>query len=88
MICWGVTVKKKTVFLITVALKSLFLNMKPITPQSDKVTNFVNTNTQRYLQQQGKYHTTHNLDIKSHTIEHFIQKFKTKINKYLTKNKS
>ena len=50
---WRVPLKDKTTTSITTALKPLFLNRKPITLQSDKDTEFVNSTVQRYLKQQG-----------------------------------
>lgn len=84
---WSVPLKDKTGSSITAALKSLFLNRKPITLQSDKGTEFVNTTVQRYLKQQGiNYHTTHNPDIKGAIIERFNRTLKTKMYRYFTKN--
>jgi transposase InsO family protein len=50
---WSVPLKDKTASSITAALKSLFQNRKPISIQSDKGTEFVNTAVQRFLKQQG-----------------------------------
>jgi transposase InsO family protein len=50
---WSVTLKDKTASSITAALKSLFQNRKPVSIQSDKGTEFVNTAVQRFLKQQG-----------------------------------
>jgi len=46
---WSVRLKAKTGTSITTALKSLFQIRKPITIQSDKSTEFVNSNVQQYL---------------------------------------
>jgi transposase InsO family protein len=60
---WSVTLKDKNATLITAALKSSFHNRKPISIQSDKGTDFVNTSVQRYLKHQGvNFHTSHNPD--------------------------
>ena len=84
---WSVPLKDKTANSVTTALKSLFLNRKPITLQSDKGTEFVNSAVQRYLKQQGvNFHTTHNPDIKGAIIERFNRTLKTKMYKYFTKN--
>jgi transposase InsO family protein len=57
---------------ITLALKSLFQDRKPITIQSDKGTEFVNVTVQQYLKRQGvNFHTNHNPDIKGAVIERF-----------------
>jgi transposase InsO family protein len=50
---WSVTLKDKTGTSITTTLKSLFQNRKPITIQSDKGTEFVNSSVQQYLKRQG-----------------------------------
>ena len=58
---WSVPLKDKTGTSITIALKSLFQSRKPITLQSDKGAEFVNTTLQKYLKSQGvDFHTTHN----------------------------
>jgi len=46
---WSVVLKDKTGTSITRALKPLFQNRKPITKQSDKGTEFVNSIVQQYL---------------------------------------
>ena len=69
---WSVTLKDKTAYSITSALKYLFQNSKPITIQSDNGTEFVNTTVQQYLKLQGvNIHTTHNPDIKGAVIERY-----------------
>ena len=79
--------KDKTGNSITTALKSLFQNRKPITIQSDKGTEFVNSSVQQYLKRQGvSFHTTHNPDIKGAIIERFNRTLKTRMYKYFTKN--
>ena len=79
-------VKDKTGTSITTALKSLFKNRKPITIQSDKGTEFVNSSVQQYLKHQGvSFHTTHNPDIKGAIIELFNRTLKTRMFKYFTK---
>jgi hypothetical protein len=84
---WSVPLKDKTGTSIMTALKSLFQNRKPITLQSDKGTEFVNTNVQQFLKRQGvDFHTTHNPDIKGAVIERFNRTLKTKMFKYFTKN--
>jgi transposase InsO family protein len=70
-----VPLKDKTGTSIMTALKFLFQNRKPITLQSDKGTDFVNTNVQQFLKRQGvDFHTTHNPDIKGAVIERFNKK--------------
>jgi transposase InsO family protein len=82
-----VPLKDKTVTSITTALKSLFQNRKPITIQSDKGTEFVNSTAQQYLKRQGvSFHTTHNPDIKGAIIVRFNRTLKTRMYKYYTKN--
>jgi hypothetical protein len=82
---WSVPLKDKTGNSITAALKSLFKDRKPITIQSDKGTEFVNTTVQRYLKKQGvQFHTTHNPDIKGAVIERFNRTLKTKMYRYFT----
>jgi hypothetical protein len=67
-------------------LKSLFQNRKPITLQSGKCTEFVNTCVQQYLKRQGvNFHTTHNPDIKGEVIERINRTLKTKMFKFFTK---
>ena len=84
---WRVSLKDKTGTSITTALKSLFQNRKPITIQSDKGTEFVNSSVQQYLKRQGvSFHTTHNPDIKGAIIERFNRTLKTRMYKYFTKN--
>jgi transposase InsO family protein len=59
-------------------LKSLFQNRKPLTLQSDKGTEFVNTKVQQFLKRQGiDFRTTHNPDIKGAVIERFNRTLKT-----------
>ena len=83
---WSVQLKDKTATLITTALNSLFLNRKPIALQVDKGTEFVNSNVQQYLKQQGvNFRTTHNPDIKGAIIERFNKTLKTEMYKYFTK---
>jgi transposase InsO family protein len=56
---WRVPLKDKTGTSIMTTLKPLFENRKPITLQSDKGTEFVNTNVQQFLKLQGvDFHTT------------------------------
>jgi hypothetical protein len=50
---WGVPLKDKTSGSITKALTFLFQNRKPISIQSVKGTEFVNTAVRRYLKHQG-----------------------------------
>ena len=84
---WSVPLQDKTGTSITTALKSLFKNRKPITIQSDKGTEFVNSSVQQYLKRQGvSFHTTHNPDIKGAIIERFNRTLKTRMFKYFTKN--
>ena len=84
---WSVPVKDKTGTSITTALKSLFQNRKPITIQSDKGTELVNSSVQQYLKRQGvSFHTTHNPDIQGAIIERFNRTLKTRMFKYFTKN--
>ena len=78
--------KDKTGTSITSALKSLFLDRKPITVQSDKGTEFVNITVKQYPKRQGiNFHTTHNPDIKGAVIESFNKSLKTRMFKYFTK---
>ena len=84
---WSVPLKDKTASSITAALKSLFQNRKPISIQSDKGTEFVNSTVQRYLKNQGvDFHTTHNPDIKGAIIERFNRTLKSKMYRYFTGN--
>ena len=86
---WSVPLKDKTGKSIAAALTTLFQNRKPTTIQSDKGTEFVNATVQQYLKRQGvDFHTTHNPDIKGAVIERFNRTLKTKMYKYLTKNKT
>jgi len=72
--------KDKTDTSITSALKSLFQNRKPITIQSNKGIDFVNTNVQQYLTRQGvNFHRTHNPDIKGAVIERFNKSLRTRM---------
>ena len=83
---WSVPLKDKTGTSITTALKSLFKNRKPITIQSDKGTEFVNSSVQQYLICQGvSFHTNHNPDVKGAIIERFNRTLKTRMHKYFTK---
>jgi transposase InsO family protein len=83
---WSIPLKDKTGNSVTTALKSLFKDRKPITIQSDKGTEFVNTTVQLYLKQQGvQFHTTHNPDIKGAVIERFNRTLKTKMYRYFTR---
>ena len=50
---WSVPLKDKTANSITTAVKSLFLNRKPIIIQSNKGIEFDITTVQRYLKHQG-----------------------------------
>ena len=78
--------KDKTGASITTALKSFFQNRKPITMQTDKGTEFVNSTVQQYLKRQGvSFHTTHNPDIKGAIIERFNRTLKTRMYKYFAK---
>ena len=62
--------KDKTSTSIKAAFKYLFRVRKPISVQSDKGTEFLNTIVLRYLKiQDVNFHTTHNLDIKGAIIE-------------------
>ena len=74
---WSVPLKDKTATSITTALESLFLNRKPITLQSDKGNEFVNSAVRRYLE----------LTIQTNgaIIERFNRTLKTKMYKYFTK---
>jgi hypothetical protein len=84
---WSVPLKDKTGTSIKAALNYLFRDRKPITIQSDKGTEFVNTTVRRYLKSQDvNFHTTHNPDIKGAIIERFNRTLKTKMFKYFTKN--
>src|SRR5215469_6570737 len=84
---WSVPLKDKTANSITTALKSLFQKRKPISIQSDKGTEFVNSTVQRYLKNQGvNFHTTHNPDIKGAIIERFNRTLKSKMYRYFTGN--
>jgi hypothetical protein len=79
--------KDKTGKSIAAALTTLFENRKPITMQSDKGTEFVNTTVQQYLKLQGvDFHTTHNPNIKENVIERFNRTVKTKMYKYFSRN--
>jgi transposase InsO family protein len=83
---WNIPLKDKTGSSVSAALKSLFRHVKPITLQSGKGTEFVNTTFHRYLKSHGvSFHTTHNLDIKSAIIERYNQSLKTRMYKYFTK---
>jgi transposase InsO family protein len=84
---WSVPLKDKTAGTITTPLNCLFQNRKPISIQSNKGTEFVNTALQRYLKHQGvNFHTTHNPDIKGAVIEPFNRTLKSKMYKYFTTN--
>jgi transposase InsO family protein len=84
---WNIPLKDNTACSITAFLKFLFQNRKPITIQSDKGTEFVNTTVQRYLKQKGMhFHTTHNPDIKGAVIERFNRTLKSKMYRYFTRN--
>jgi len=84
---WSVPLKDKTSTSIKAALKYLFRDRKPITIQSVKGTEFVNTTVRRYLKSQDvNFHTTHNPDIKGAVIEGFNRTLKTKMFKHFTKN--
>jgi transposase InsO family protein len=84
---WSVPLKDKTGNSITSAVKSLFQNRKPITIESDKGTEFVNTTVQQYLKRQGvNFHMIHNPDIMGAVIERFNKSLKTRMYKYFTKN--
>jgi transposase InsO family protein len=84
---WSMPMKDKTGTSIMTSLKSLFQNRKPITLQSDRGTEFVNTNVEQFFKFKGAdFHTTHNPDIKGAVIERFNRTLKTKIFKYFTKN--
>jgi hypothetical protein len=84
---WSIPFKDKTGSSVTAASKSLFRHRKPITLQSDKGTQFVNTIVQRYLKSQGVgYHTTHNPDIKAAIIGKYNRSLKTRMYKYFAKN--
>jgi len=50
---WSITLKDKTCTSITTELKFLFRDRKPITIQSDKVTEFVNANVQQCFKRQA-----------------------------------
>ena len=55
---WSVPLKDKTGTSIKAAIKYLFRNRKPVTIQSDKGTEFVNTTVRRYLKSQDvNFHT-------------------------------
>jgi hypothetical protein len=67
---WSIPLKDKTWSSVTAALKSLFRHRIPITVQSDKGTELVNTTVQKYLKsQEVSSHTTRNPDIKAAIIE-------------------
>jgi transposase InsO family protein len=84
---WSVPLKDKTGASVTTALKHLFKHRKPLTLQSDKGTEFLNSTVQRFLKLQGvRFHTTHNPDIKGAIIERFNRSLKTKMYKYFTKS--
>jgi len=84
---WSVPLKNKRGTSITTQLKYLFRDRKPITIQSDKGTEFVNSTVQQYLKRQDvNFHTNHNPDIKGAIIERFKRTLKTKMYKILTKN--
>ena len=84
---WSVPLKEKTGTSIKTALKVLFRDRKPLTIQSDKITEIVNATVQLYPKRQGvSFHTTHNPDIKGAIIESFNGTLKTKMYKYFTKN--
>ena len=82
-----VPLKNKTASSITSALKSLFQNRKPITIQSVKGTEFVNSTVQLYLKRQGvSFQTTDNPDIKDAIVELFNSTLKETLYKYFTMN--
>ena len=84
---WSVPLMYKTATSIIAALKSLFQNIKPISIQSDKSTEFVDATVQQYLKRQGvSFHITHNPDIKGAIVERFQRNLKTRMYKYFTKN--
>jgi len=84
---WSLLLKDKPGTSNTLALKFLFQNIKPITIQSDKGTEFVNANVQQYLKRQRvNFHTTHNPDIKGAVIERFNKSLKTRMYKYFIKH--
>jgi transposase len=70
-------VKDNTGISITSALKSLYQNRKPITIQSEKGSEFVNTSVRQYLKRQGvKFQKTHNSDIEGGVTESFNKSLK------------
>lgn len=71
---------------VATALEPLFKQIKPLTLQSDKGTEFLNVTVQRFLKQHGvSFHTTHNPDVKAAVIERFNRTLKTKMYKYFTR---
>ena len=81
--------KDKTGISITLGLKSLSQNTKPISIQSDKGTEFVNATVQQYLKRQEvRFHTSHNRDIKGAVFGRFNKSLKTRKYKYFKKNKT
>jgi len=82
---WVVPLKSKTGLSLTEAFSTILTDRRPAYLQTDKGTEFLNTNFQALLRKHDiKFYTTENTDTKASVVERFNRTLKTKMWKYFT----
>ena len=83
---WAIPVKTKTGTALVEALSKIFRKRRPLSLQTDKGSEFMNRNVQRYLRDRGvHFFTSENEDVKAAIVERFNRTLKEKMWRYFTK---